>query len=116
MLLVWSQHYFTLHGPSGHLFGKDGLKICFETEALALSWRDALKGAITKLASGTDLVGRSVSMFQDSPLGREATQSAASMTPISSPGSVASMDNGNLAKVRYQCRAMMHTLRDLVTD
>ena len=39
------QHYFTLHGPTSHLFGKDGLKICFETEELALRWRDALKDA-----------------------------------------------------------------------
>ena len=107
------QHYFTLHGPSGHLFGKDGLKICFETEDLALRWRDALKDAIGRLATGSDLVGRSVSIFQDAPIGREATQSAASMTPISSPGSAVSVDNSNLAKVCSvsSCQHQSHAVR-----
>lgn len=96
------------------MFGKDGLKVGFETEAQALAWRDALKDAITRLAVGTDLVGRSVSLFQESPLGRETTQSATNMTPISSPGSVTSADTGNLAKVRRysvsQLRKHFHSI------
>ncbi len=102
------QFYFTVHGPSSHLFGKDGLKVCYENEGDAQRWREALKEAISHLS--TDMVGRhistdlaqrspSTSTFQESPLGRDRANSATSMTPVSSPGSEAFIDHSNMAKV-----------------
>ena len=109
------QHYFTVHSPSSHLFGKDGLKLGCETEAEAQKWREALREAISNL--GTDIVGRHISTdlatrsastttFQDSPLGRgesplgrDRVLSSANLTPTSSPGSEAFLDHSNLAKV-----------------
>ena len=100
------QFYFTVHGPSSHLFGKDGLKVCFEKEEDAATWREAFWDAISNLSTdmvgrhlSADLVNRSASTFQESPLGREKTNSITNMTPTSSPGSEAFMDHGNLAKV-----------------
>ena len=104
------QFYFTVHGPSTHLFGKDGLKVCFETDEDAQQWREAFRETISHLS--TDMVGRhistdmatrspSTSTFQDSPLGRERANSSTNVTPVSSPGSEALMDHSNLAKVYH---------------
>ena len=102
------QFYFTVHGPSSHLFGKDGLKVCFEKEDEASRWREAFRDAISHLSTdligrhlSADLVARSPSTFQESPLGRDRTNSVSNMTPVSSPGSEAFMDHSNLAKVRH---------------
>jgi hypothetical protein len=102
------QFYFTVHGPSTHLFGKDGLKVCFEKDEDAQQWREAFRETISHLS--TDMVGRhistdmatrspSTSTFQESPLGRERANSSTNLTPASSPGSEAFMDHSNLAKV-----------------
>lgn len=104
------QFYFTVHGPSTHFFGKDGLKVCFETDEDAQQWREAFRETISHLS--TDMVGRhistdmatrspSTSTFQDSPLGRERANSSTNVTPVSSPGSEAFMDHSNLAKVYH---------------
>ncbi|DBA89089.1 hypothetical protein WJX77_009682 [Trebouxia sp. C0004] len=108
--------YFTVHGPSTHLFGKDGLKVCFERDEDAQQWREAFRETISHLS--TDLVGRhistdmatrspSTSTFQESPLGRERANSSASLTPASSPGSEVFMDHSNLAKSLLDSRAQM---------
>lgn len=104
------QFYFTVHGPSTHLFGKDGLKVCFEKDEDAQQWREAFRETISHLS--TDLVGRhistdmatrspSTSTFQESPLGRKRANSSTNLTPASSPGSEAFMDHSNLAKVYH---------------
>ena len=109
------QFYFTVHGPSTHLFGKDGLKVCYEKEEDAQRWREAFRETISHL--NTDMVGRHISTdlaarasssstFQDSPLGRERANSYTSLTPVSSPGSEAFMDHSNMAKVFIQA---LHT-------
>lgn len=103
------QFYFTVHGPSSHLFGKDGLKIGFEGEEDASKWREAFRDAISNLSTdmvgrhlSADLATRSPSTFQESPLGRDrSSNSVANMTPVSSPGSEAFMDHSNLAKVGF---------------
>ena len=104
------QFYFTVHGPSTHVFGKDGLKVCFEKDEDAQQWREAFRETISHLS--TDMVGRhistdmatrspSTSTFQNSPLGRERANSSTNLTPASSPGSEAFMDHSNLAKVYH---------------
>ena len=109
------QHYFTVLGPSSHLFGKDGLRIGFESETDAQQWREALREAISHLS--TDMVGRHISTdlparsssnttFHESPLGRaesplgRSALSSANLTPTSSPGSEVFNDHSNLAKVQ----------------
>lgn len=119
------QFYFTVHGPSTHLFGKDGLKVCYEMEEDAQQWREAFKEAISHLS--TDMVGRNISTdlaqrspltstFQDSPLGRERANSASNMTPImsptSSPGSEAFMDHSNMAKVPLSSQQLSMPLKE----
>ncbi len=110
------QFYFTVHGPSTHLFGKDGLKVCFEKDEDAQQWREAFRETISHLS--TDMVGRhistdmatrspSTSTFQDSPLGRERANSSTNLTPVSSPGSEAFMDHSNLAKVYHIAAVVM---------
>lgn len=103
------QFYFTVHGPSSHLFGKDGLKVGFEKEEDAFKWREAFRDAISNLSTdmvgrhlSADLATRSPSTFQESPLGRDkSSNSVANLTPVSSPGSEAFMDHSNLAKVGF---------------
>ena len=105
MTVTSMQFYFTVHGPSSHLFGKDGLKVCYDTEEEAIQWREAFREAISHLSTdmvgrhlSADLVNRSPSTFQESPLGRDQTKSVANLTPTSSPGSEIFMDHSNLAK------------------
>lgn len=107
------QFYFTVHGPSSHLFGKDGLKVGFESEEDASKWREAFRDAISNLSTdmvgrnlSADLASRSPSTFQnveglrESPLGRHKSNSVTHLAPISSPGSDAFLDHTNLAKVK----------------
>ena len=96
-----------MHGPSSHLFGKDGLKVGFEREEDASKWREAFRDAISNLSTdmvgrhlSADLAARSPSIFQESPLGREKSNSVTHLTPISSTGSEAFLDHTNLAKVK----------------
>ncbi|KAL3141693.1 hypothetical protein ABBQ32_004380 [Trebouxia sp. C0010 RCD-2024] len=112
--------YFTVHGPSSHLFGKDGLKVGFESEEDASKWREAFQDAISNLSTdmvgrhlSADLATRSPSTFQnveglrESPLGRQKSYSVTQLTPISSPGSEAFLDHTNLAKNLLESRAQL---------
>lgn len=109
------QFYFTVHGPSSHLFGKDGLKVGFEKEEDASRWREAFRDAISNLSTdmvgrhlSADLAARSPSRFQESPLGRDKSNSVANLAPVSCPGSEAFMDHSNLAKVGFCQLPVLH--------
>ena len=49
-----AKHYFTLRWPEGHVFSNEPLKLCFEAEAEAEAWRDALTTATIQVG----LLGR----------------------------------------------------------